>query len=97
MRQRKDDKPSWLARKIAAWLSRLGQQSAECPPEPQAEYPLYLTCPHCGEPEIEVWDCNAPVRCHNCEALFPCSQAEEASSALPLPRGSAKESRSSKI
>ena len=29
-------------------------------------YPEYLACPHCGEPEVEVWCYQRRVRCHNC-------------------------------
>lgn len=29
-------------------------------------YPDYVTCPHCGEPEVEVWCYMRRVRCHNC-------------------------------
>jgi hypothetical protein len=29
-------------------------------------YPEYLACPHCGEPEVEVWCYQTRVRCHRC-------------------------------
>jgi transcription elongation factor Elf1 len=29
-------------------------------------YPEYLTCPYCGELEVEVWCYQTRVRCHNC-------------------------------
>jgi hypothetical protein len=25
-----------------------------------------VTCPHCGEPEVEVWCYESTARCHNC-------------------------------
>ncbi len=36
-----------------------------CLPLPDP-YPDYVTCPHCGEPEVEVWCYMSGVRCHNC-------------------------------
>lgn len=33
-------------------------------------FPEYLTCPHCGEPEVEVWCYQTQVRCHSCEQWF---------------------------
>ncbi len=29
-------------------------------------FPEYIRCPHCGEPEVEVWCYQVRVRCHNC-------------------------------
>jgi len=29
-------------------------------------YPEYLTCPYCGELEVEVWCYQTRVRCHRC-------------------------------
>lgn len=29
-------------------------------------YPEYMTCPHCGELEVEVWCYQTRVRCHRC-------------------------------
>jgi hypothetical protein len=29
-------------------------------------FPDYLTCPHCGEEEVEVWCFQAGGACHNC-------------------------------
>jgi hypothetical protein len=38
--------------------------------EAQQPFPDYVTCPQCGEPEVEVW-CYAPaVRCHACGQMF---------------------------
>lgn len=34
-------------------------------------YPDYIACPHCGEPEVEVWCYQARVRCHNCGQWIP--------------------------
>jgi hypothetical protein len=37
---------------------------------PAAPYPDYVVCPHCGEPEVEVWCYQATARCHNCAQAF---------------------------
>ena len=29
-------------------------------------YPEYLACPHCGEPEVEVFCYQAGASCHTC-------------------------------
>lgn len=29
-------------------------------------FPEYITCTHCGEPEVEVWCYQARVQCHAC-------------------------------
>lgn len=29
-------------------------------------FPDYVQCPHCGEPEVEVWCYQKRVCCHNC-------------------------------
>lgn len=34
-------------------------------------YPEYLTCPHCGEPEVEVWSYEEGTRCHACRGWVP--------------------------
>lgn len=31
-------------------------------------FPDYITCPHCGEPEVEVWCFEVEVYCHACGA-----------------------------
>lgn len=57
-----------LRRWLDGWLSK---------PAPRAElpardwpYPDYVPCPHCDEPEVEVW-CNEPTAlCHNCGQTF---------------------------
>lgn len=33
-------------------------------------YPEYVTCPHCGEPEVEVFCYETQGRCHRCGQLF---------------------------
>jgi hypothetical protein len=33
-------------------------------------FPEYLTCPHCGEAEVEAWCFQEQVRCHQCNAWF---------------------------
>lgn len=34
-------------------------------------YPEYVTCPHCGEPEVEVWSYEDKTRCHACQEWVP--------------------------
>jgi hypothetical protein len=29
-------------------------------------YTDYIVCPHCGEPDIEIWCYQQRVQCHNC-------------------------------
>lgn len=33
-------------------------------------FPEYLTCPHCGEPEVEVWCYQTQAQCHRCGGWF---------------------------
>lgn len=56
------------------WFDRRAEQLSRRPTSPRPEvadpYPDYVTCPHCGEPEVEVW-CNEPAaHCHNCGRTF---------------------------
>ena len=44
-------------RKIA-----LGDENLPLP----APYPDYITCPHCGEPEVEIWCNEQGENCHSC-------------------------------
>lgn len=37
---------------------------------PGSPYPDYVVCPHCGEPEVEVWCYETVARCHNCGQTF---------------------------
>lgn len=39
-------------------------------PDLQRPFPDYVTCPHCGEPEVEVWCYDATARCHACGQAF---------------------------
>jgi hypothetical protein len=39
-------------------------------PDLQRPFPDYVTCPHCGEPEVEVWCHDAMARCHACGQAF---------------------------
>lgn len=34
-------------------------------------FPEYVTCPHCGEVEVEAWCYQLEVRCHRCGQLMP--------------------------
>jgi len=38
--------------------------------EAQRPFPDYVTCPQCGEPEVEVWCYATTVRCHACGQVF---------------------------
>jgi hypothetical protein len=41
-----------------------GSTAADLPlPDP---FPDYLVCPHCGEPEVEVWCYQTQACCHRC-------------------------------
>jgi rubredoxin len=33
-------------------------------------FPDYVTCPHCGEPEVEVWCYELAATCHACGYTF---------------------------
>ncbi|OGO35113.1 MAG: hypothetical protein A2W35_11535 [Chloroflexi bacterium RBG_16_57_11] len=33
-------------------------------------FPDYLACPHCGEPEVEVWCYQTRAQCHRCGGWF---------------------------
>ncbi|HLE28992.1 MAG TPA: hypothetical protein VI793_12790 [Anaerolineales bacterium] len=65
---------AWVGR-LQLWLRdwgiRLGLLKTPPPsPPPGAPYPDYVPCPHCGEPEVEVWCYEKTVRCHNCGKTF---------------------------
>ncbi|MBM4423661.1 MAG: hypothetical protein FJ030_09750 [Chloroflexi bacterium] len=34
-------------------------------------FPEYVPCPHCGEPEVEVYCYEKIARCRNCGKQFP--------------------------
>jgi hypothetical protein len=36
-----------------------------------SQFPEYLTCPNCGEPEVEVWCYEKEAVCYNCGCVFP--------------------------
>ena len=55
-----------------AWLFQLKAEG----PRSDKPYPDYVTCPFCGELEVEVWSDQKQGRCHNCQRIF----------AYPLPR-----------
>lgn len=38
-------------------------------------FPEYMACPHCGEPEVEVWCYQAEVQCHQCGQWIQHTQA----------------------
>ena len=61
---------SWI-RHLRGWLRKLGRPSPPAiEPRPGFSYPDYVTCPHCGELEIEVWSYERTARCHNCRQTF---------------------------
>lgn len=33
-------------------------------------FPDYVICPHCAEPEVEVWCYDLSARCHACGQAF---------------------------
>ena len=37
---------------------------------PQHSFPDYVMCPHCGEPEVEVWCYVTLAYCHACGQTF---------------------------
>lgn len=39
-------------------------------PPPGVPFPDYVPCPHCGEPEVEVWCYQMLAHCHNCGQTF---------------------------
>lgn len=34
-------------------------------------FPDYVTCPNCGELEVEVWCYQSEAKCHQCGHVFP--------------------------
>mgnify|MGYP001583633018 FL=1 len=51
-----------------------------------AAYPDYVCCPHCGEPEVEVWSDEKTARCHNCARTFEVQAVEISHEFHELPR-----------
>ncbi len=52
-------------------------------------FPEYVTCPHCGEPEVEVWCYQRGVHCHACGEWLehetpPCYGCDERCRALAV-------------
>jgi hypothetical protein len=39
-------------------------------PDLQRPFPDYVTCPHCTEPEVEVWCYASSGQCHACGQSF---------------------------
>lgn len=67
MGRRTRRREDWLTR-FRGWLTgspRDGEFEAR-------DYPVYLACRECSEPEIEVWNCDEETRCHACGALITC-------------------------
>lgn len=53
-------------------------------------YPDYVPCPHCGEPEVEVWCYQSRVQCHMCGGWIahptpPCLGSSPACRAYIMP------------
>lgn len=67
-----------LERRVYLWIRNLRRRlrKLERPSPPPVEprlglsYPDYVTCPHCGELEVEVWSHERTARCHNCGQTF---------------------------
>ncbi len=64
---------SWRER-FRRWFDRraelLNRRPASPRPEVADPYPDYVTCPHCGELEVEVWCAEPAAHCHNCGRTF---------------------------
>ena len=63
---------SWIKR-ARQWLNEpfnRGHPASDTVPPSNQPYPDYVTCPHCGEPEVEVWCNETTARCHNCGETF---------------------------
>ena len=58
-------------------LSPLPESKDDQRIDPETGLPLpdpfsdYIPCPHCGEPEVEVWCYQAGGNCHNCGQWVP--------------------------
>ncbi len=59
-----------IRRRFIEWATRLGLRPAAPPPRLDSPYPDYVICPHCGEPEVEVWSYEKTAHCHNCGRTF---------------------------
>jgi ribosomal protein S27E len=55
---------------VNRWADRVAEPAPESEPDAVSSYPDYVTCPHCAEPEVEVWSHDETVRCHNCGRVF---------------------------
>ncbi|MCC6165970.1 MAG: tellurite resistance/C4-dicarboxylate transporter family protein [Caldilineaceae bacterium] len=51
-------------------LGMLPQAPEACRVFGGAPFPDYVTCPQCGEPEVEVWCYQSVSYCHNCGRVF---------------------------
>lgn len=40
--------------------------AGDAQPALPAPYPDYIACPHCGEPEVEIWSNEDGASCHTC-------------------------------
>lgn len=61
----------YFRRWLHKWLAKLVQPApADDLPRPDSPYPDYVTCPYCGELEVEVWSNQKTGRCHNCGQTF---------------------------
>ena len=61
-----------IGRWLYNWAMNLARPAPtqEEPPRTDKPYPDYVTCPHCGELEVEVWSNQKQGRCHNCGQVF---------------------------
>jgi len=70
----------WLYRSVTRLVRPW--RPVEEPAQLESPYPDYVTCPHCGELEVEVWSNEKTGCCHNCGRTFgyppaPKNQAED--------------------
>ncbi|MEK7441023.1 MAG: hypothetical protein AAB571_07045 [Chloroflexota bacterium] len=62
----------WITRlrlRLGEWFMRVGARLRTPKTQPN-RYPDYVTCPHCGEPEVEVWGDQPNATCHQCGQTF---------------------------
>jgi|GEM_PF-961513 len=63
---------AWKQR-VRRWLDAWRRAFEQLPAGqvlPDSPYPDYVACPHCSEPEVEVWCYETLARCHNCGRTF---------------------------
>jgi hypothetical protein len=56
---------------VEARLDWVRQRLSDRPLPLKGRYPDYVTCPHCGTPEVEAWSDAPAACCHECGQRFP--------------------------